>query len=159
MRKKLCIFSLIFIFIDQIIKLLISNNIILNSEIKLIDNFFYITHVHNTGAAFSMFSGNIVFLIIMTLLALIVIYLFFIKNKELSKLEIILISMLIGGIIGNFIDRIIFRYVIDYLEFIIFDYYFPIFNFADICIVLSIFGIVILSIKEDLCKSLKLKKN
>ncbi len=159
MRKKLCIFSLIFIVIDQLIKYLISNNIILNSEIKIIDKFFYITHVHNNGAAFSMFSGNIIFLIIMTLLALIVIYLFFIKNKKLSNFEILLTSLLIGGIIGNFIDRIIFNYVIDYLEFIIFDYYFPIFNFADICIVLSVIGIVILSVKEDLCKNLKLKKN
>lgn len=159
MRKKLCIFSLIIIVIDQLIKYLISNNIILNSEIKIIDKFFYITHVHNNGAAFSMFSGNIIFLIIMTLLALIVIYLFFIKNKKLSNFEILLTSLLIGGIIGNFIDRIIFNYVIDYLEFIIFDYYFPIFNFADICIVLSVIGIVILSVKEDLCKNLKLKKN
>lgn len=159
MRKKLCIFSLIFVVIDQLIKYLISNNIILNSEIKIIDKFFYITHVHNNGAAFSMFSGNIIFLIIMTLLALIVIYLFFIKNKKLSNFEILLTSLLIGGIIGNFIDRIIFNYVIDYLEFIIFDYYFPIFNFADICIVLSVIGIVILSVKEDLCKNLKLKKN
>ena len=159
MRKKLCIFSLIFIVIDQLIKYLISNKIILNIEIKIINKFFYITHVHNNGAAFSMFSGNIIFLIIMTLLALIVIYLFFIKNKKLSNFEILLTSLLIGGIIGNFIDRIIFNYVIDYLEFIIFDYYFPIFNFADICIVLSVIGIVILSVKEDLCKNLKLKKN
>lgn len=159
MRKKLFGLSIIFILIDQVIKLLISNNITLNTDITIIDKFFYITNVHNNGAAFSSFSGNTIFLIIMSIIALIVIYFCFIKDKDLSKIEVILISMLIGGIIGNFIDRIIFKYVIDYLEFIIFGYYFPIFNFADICIVLSIIGIIILSVKEDICKNSKLKKN
>ena len=70
----------------------------------------------------------------------------------------IMISMLYGGIIGNFIDRIIYGYVIDYLEFIIINYNYPIFNFADICIVISVIGIVIKSIWEDVCKSSKLKK-
>lgn len=159
MRKKLFGLSIIFIIIDQVIKLLISNNITLNTDITIIDKFFYITNVHNNGAAFSSFSGNTIFLIIMSIIALIVIYFCFIKDKDLSKIEVILISMLIGGIIGNFIDRIIFKYVIDYLEFIIFGYYFPIFNFADICIVLSIIGIIIFSVKEDICKNSKLKKN
>ena len=159
MQKKLFGLSFVFIVIDQVIKYIISSNIKLNSGIKVIDKFFYITYVQNDGAAFSMFSGNQIFLILMTILALVVIYMFFIRNKKLSKIEFILISMLIGGIIGNFIDRIIFRYVIDYLEFIIFGYYFPIFNFADICIVISIIGIVLLSIKEDICKNSKLKKS
>ena len=105
-----------------------------------------------------MFSGNLIFLILITIVSLFIIYLFFIKDKELSKIDIILTSMLIGGILGNFVDRIVYGYVIDYLEFIIFNYYFPIFNFADICIVLSIFGMIIFEIKEELCKSLKLKK-
>lgn len=159
MRKKLIGLSIIFIFIDQLIKILISSNIKANTDIKIIDKFFYITHVHNDGAAFSSFSGNTIFLVLMSIIALVVIYFCFIKDKNLSKLEIVLISMLIGGIIGNFIDRIIFKYVIDYLEFIILGYYFPVFNFADICIVLSIIGIIILSIKEDICKSSKLKKS
>lgn len=159
MQKKLYGLSFIFVFIDQIIKLIISNNIKLDSEIKVIDNFFYITNVHNDGAAFSMFSGNLIFLIIMTVISLVVIYLFFIKDRELSKLDIILTSMLIGGILGNFIDRMIFKYVIDYLEFIIFGYYFPVFNFADICIVISIIVMILAGIKEDICKSSKLKKS
>ena len=159
MRKKLFGLSIIFIIIDQVIKFIISNNIKLNTEIKIIDKFFYITHVHNDGAAFSSFSGNTIFLILISIISLIVIYLFFIKDKDLSKIEIILISLLIGGIIGNFIDRIVLKYVIDYIGFIIFGYYFPIFNFADICIVLSIIGIIILGIKEDICKNLQLKKS
>ena len=159
MRKKLFGLSIIFVIIDQVIKFIISNNIKLNTEINVIDKFFYITHVHNDGAAFSSFSGNTIFLILISIISLIIIYLFFIKDKNLSKIEIVLISLLIGGIIGNFIDRIVLKYVIDYIGFIIFDYHFPIFNFADICIVLSIIGIIIFGIKEDICKNLQLKKS
>ena len=68
---------------------------------------------------------------------------FFIKNKELKTLEIITYGLLIGGIIGNLIDRIIFGYVIDFFDFLIFNYNFPVFNFADIFIVLSA-GLIII---------------
>lgn len=159
MKKKLGIFSLIFVIIDQVIKLVVKNNIKLNTDIKIIDNFFYLSHVHNDGAAFSMFSGNIIFLILITIIALVAIYMIFIKDKKLSNIYIVLISMLIGGILGNFIDRIIYNYVIDYLSFVIFGYYFPVFNFADICIVISIISIVILEFKEDICEKSKLKKS
>lgn len=159
MKKKLGILSIFFVVIDQVIKLIVKSNIGLNTDIKIIDNFFYLSHVHNDGAAFSMFSGNIIFLIIITIIALVAIYMIFIKDKKLSNIYIILISMLIGGILGNFIDRIVYNYVIDYLSFIIFDYYFPVFNFADICIVVSIISIVILEFKEDICEKSKLKKS
>ena len=159
MKKKLGIFSLIFVIIDQVIKIIVKNNIVLNTDIKVIDNFFYLSHVHNDGAAFSMFSGNIIFLILITIIALVAIYMIFIKDKKLSNIYIVLISMLIGGILGNFIDRIIYNYVIDYISFIIFGYYFPVFNFADICIVISIISIVILEFKEDICEKSKLKKS
>lgn len=159
MKKKLGIFSLIFVIIDQVIKLVVKNNIKLNTDIKIIDNFFYLSHVHNDGAAFSMFSGNLIFLILITIIALVAIYMIFIKDKKLSNIYIVLISMLIGGILGNFIDRIIYNYVIDYLSFVIFGYYFPVFNFADICIVISIISIVILEFKEDICEKSKLKKS
>ncbi len=149
MQKKLYGLSFIFVIIDQIIKYVISNNITLNTSINVIDNFFYLTNVHNDGAAFSILSGNVIFLILMTIISLVVIYFFFIKDKTTSKIEKVFISMLLGGIIGNFIDRLIHGYVIDYLETIIFNYHFPIFNFADICIVLGIIGIMLVGIKNN----------
>lgn len=149
MQKKLYGLSFIFVIIDQIIKYVISNNITLNTSITIIDNFFYLTNVHNDGAAFSILSGNVIFLILMTIISLVVIYFFFIKDKNTSKIETIFISMLLGGIIGNFLDRLIHGYVIDYLETIIFNYHFPIFNFADTCIVLGIIGIMIVGIKNN----------
>ena len=61
-----------------------------------------------------------------------------IKGKELKKIDIVSYSMLLGGIIGNLIDRVVHGYVIDYLDFKIFNYNFPIFNIADTLIVISI---------------------
>ena len=61
--------------------------------------------------------------------------------------------MLIGGITGNLLDRIVYGYVIDYLSFEIFNYNFPVFNLADVFIVVSILLILIKGIKEALCKS------
>lgn len=153
--KKIAIFSIVFILIDQIIKLLITNNIAYLDSIEIIPNFFYLTHVHNEGAAWSIFSGNTLFLILIAIIVLVFIYLFLIKGKKIGKIENFTYSMLIGGIIGNLIDRIVFKYVIDYLEFIFGSYHYPVFNFADICIVVSVIILVVCSFKEDVCKKLK----
>ncbi len=142
--KKICSISLICLIIDQFIKLLITINFKLYEGIVVIPNFFSIIRVHNTGAAWSFLTGNTFALILLSLLALVAIYLFFIKNTELKKLEKIIYGVLIGGILGNLIDRIFRGYVVDFLDFQIFKYNFPVFNFADICIVLSVLAILIL---------------
>lgn len=147
--KKLAIVSLISIIIDQIIKVIITTNVEFAHSINVINNFFRITYLQNTGAAWSILSGNRIFLIMITLIALGIIYYFFIKNKKLKNYESILYGILLGGILGNLIDRIRFGYVIDYLDFNIFSYHYPVFNFADICIVISIIIIAIISLKED----------
>lgn len=147
--KKMFIISIILICLDQIIKLIVSNNLVLGESITVIDNFFYLTSVRNYGAAFSILLGNRFFLIIVGFLALFIIYNFFIKNSKLNKLEEITYSLLIAGIIGNLIDRVVRGFVIDYLDFKIFNYNFPVFNLADILIVLSVISILILTFKEE----------
>ena len=67
------------------------------------------------------------------------------NNVKLKNIDKIIYGVLLGGIIGNLIDRVLYGYVIDYLSFNIFGYSFPIFNFADICIVLSMIGLIIWS--------------
>lgn len=146
--KKIIGISFICILIDQIIKLIISININVADSINIIKNFFRITYLQNTGAAFSIFSGNRIFLILITLVALLLIYFILIKGKEITKTETICYGLLIGGIIGNLIDRVRIGYVIDYLDFNFGSYHYPVFNFADICIVVSAIILLIISFKE-----------
>ena len=140
--KKIVIFSLIIFIIDQIFKIIIGFGIDLNTSFVVIKNFFNISNVHNYGAAFSILYGNRIFLVFISLFALFFIYYFLIKNKELSKLDTAIYSLLIGGILGNLFDRIVFGYVVDFFDFRIFGYDFPVFNIADICIVCSVFLLI-----------------
>jgi len=136
--KKVGIISLVFIIIDLIVKIIVNSNMNVYDSIIIIPNFFSITYVRNIGAAFSIMENSRILFIIIGFVALILIYKYLIMNKILNKYLMISYSMLIGGIIGNMIDRIIYGYVIDYLSFNIFGYNAPIFNLADTFIVVSI---------------------
>jgi signal peptidase II len=149
MTKKNIFYSLRFIIIDQLIKGIITNNIVFGSSIVIINNFFEITNVSNTGAAWSILSNNVLLLIIIAILAMLIIYYLFIKNKVLHKYQALAYSTFYAGIIGNLIDRLLFGHVIDYLSFNIFGYDFPVFNMADIYIVTSMVVIIYFIYKED----------
>ena len=133
---------------DQIIKLIVDKKVILNGSIEIIPNFFNITHVHNYGAAWSILTNKSVFLIFIAIISLVIIYFYFIKDKSLKKIDIIFLSMLISGIIGNMIDRVRFGYVVDYLDFNLFGYDFPVFNLADTLIVLAVIILIIKTLME-----------
>ena len=141
--KKIGIISLVFIIIDFIVKIIINNNMNVYDSISIIPSFFSITYVRNIGAAFSIMENSRILFIIIGFIALILIYKYLIMNKVLNKYLMISYSMLIGGIIGNMIDRIIYGYVIDYLSFNLFGYNFPIFNLADAFIVVSIITLLL----------------
>ena len=134
--KKIGIISLIVIIIDRILKVLVTNNFVLDARNKIIDGFFYITNCHNEGAAFSLFSGNVLFLIFITLIVLFLIYRT-INKENVNKIGILAYGLLLGGILGNLYDRIFYGYVIDYLDFVIFKFNFAIFNLADAAIVIG----------------------
>ncbi len=136
--KRIMLFSMIIFIIDQIVKLIVGFSLELNTSITVFNNFFYISNVHNYGAAFSILYGNRVFLVIVSIITLVLVYYFLLKNKKFSWFNIIFYSLLIGGILGNLFDRIIYGYVVDYLDFYIFGYNFPIFNVADMCIVVAV---------------------
>lgn len=145
--KKIIINSILLIIVDQLIKILINNNIY--ESIELVNNFFSLTYVRNTGAAFSILEGNRFLFVIVAISALYLIYRLFIKDRKLNNINILIFSLLISGIIGNLIDRIIYGYVIDYFEFTIFNNNTPIFNFADICIVIGAILFILNTILED----------
>lgn len=147
--KKIIGLSSIFLIIDIIVKLLVQNTMYYNESIKIIDKFFYLTYVKNTGAAWSILSGKQTFLILITIIIIVVLLLYLYKKKTHTKLDIIGYSLLLAGAIGNLIDRCLYGYVIDYLDFYIFNYNFPVFNIADCCIVIGIMILFISSWREE----------
>lgn len=148
--KKIIPISIICLLLDQLTKLFVTNNLVLNDSYTIINNFFNITLVHNDGAAWSILSGNRILLIFISLIALFIIYFLFIKNKELKKIETLIYGMLIGGITGNLFDRVLYGYVIDFLDFKIFNYNYPVFNIADCCIVIAAILLIIDVVKEGI---------
>ena len=141
---------IIFVFIDQLSKGIINLLMNLNQSIDIIPNFFRLTYVRNTGAAFSILSGSRWLFVILSIVSLNIIYRYFIYDKELGKKDTIIYSLLQAGIIGNLIDRVLFGYVIDFFDFNIFGYEFAIFNVADIFIVVSIILLIIVGDKDGI---------
>ena len=155
-KEKAYSVAAIVIIIDQIIKFVISNKMSLEQEIEVIPNFFSLYYVKNTGAAFSILQNQRVLLIIISLVFLYFIDRFIEREKDWDKLSIISLGFIIGGIIGNLIDRLIQDGVIDYLLFQFGKYIFPIFNIADSFIIVGIVLLIIGIIKEE--KEHKLRK-
>ena len=145
----LILLSLLLIIIDQTIKILVYKNLFC-SEITVIKGLLNITYVENTGGAFGFGSKNIIIFITFTIiLVAFLIGLLIKKINEYNMVKKISIIMIISGGIGNLIDRIFRGFVIDYIDINqLFEY--PMFNFADICIVLGciIFAICLVFNKE-----------
>lgn len=136
------ILIIIFFIIDLVSKLIISNVLSVYESIPVIKNFFNITYVNNTGVAWSMFAGNRILLVIISLFIIISIIMY-IRKKELNKIERISYAMILGGAIGNLVNRLFLGYVIDFLDFNIFGYDYPIFNLADTFIVIGVILLLI----------------
>lgn len=153
-KGKLYFITCIVLLIDQIVKIIVNNCMTLYDEIKLIPNFFSIYYVKNTGAAFSILENNTPFLVLMTVIFIIIIHRYLKNEKNLTKLSSISFGLILGGMFGNLIDRIIHSGVIDYLSFEFFGYGFPVFNIADIGITVGVFLMLIEMLLE---KKRKLK--
>ena len=148
MNKKIIIIFLFTLFLDQISKSIVASCLSIGKSIKVIKDFFYITYINNYGAAWSLFSNKNTFLIIISIIFVIIIYRFmyvFDKNKRNS----LAFGLIIGGIIGNLIDRWFFGYVRDFIDFKIFGYDYPVFNIADMAVVIGVILLVIAIIKGE----------
>ena len=141
--------------LDQYTKSIILNYFELYQSKTIIDGFFSLTYVQNFGAGFSiMQNARTTFLIITPICLVGFTYLFIKSNDKFSKTALLL---MISGTIGNFIDRIVRIYVVDFLDFIIFGWDFPIFNVADIFLTIGVCLYIIALIKEE--KDAKIKLN
>ena len=144
--QKIIIF-LVLLALDLLSKYLVFNYIDLYEFVK-ITPFFDLTHIHNFGVSFGLFSGTIpaVYLIIIGLLVVIFIVYLFLNAQD--KLEYWGLFIIICGAIANIIDRCINGFVIDFMYLYINQYYWPAFNFADIYISIGIIMILLNIIKK-----------
>lgn len=149
MRNKLLyVIAIIVFLVDLFSKFLIVDLFKYNKSVTIIKSFFYINYVKNRGGAFSMLDGNVLFIIIVT----IVIFFFIFKylmGRNLNLLEKWGYGLIIGGAFGNLFDRVVYGYVIDFLDFYIFKYDFPVFNIADCGIVIGVLLIILYSVKFE----------
>ena len=134
--------------IDILSKIVIDNFLSLNESIIIINNFFRITKAYNYGASWSILSGYQLILILVSIIALILLVIYS-KIFTFNNRNNIAFSMLYAGILGNLLNRIFLGYVIDFFDFKIFNYDYPIFNMADIFIVISTFLIIIAILKKE----------
>lgn len=149
MSKKKIIIGVIFTFlIDQATKTIVQNVLELNKSIKVINNFFYLTLCHNTGISFSFLSNQRIIITILSILALAII-IYFIKSFKANMRNQVAFILIIGGLLGNLFDRIIYGYVRDFLDFYIFSYDYPVFNAADIFIVIGVLLLIVAIIKGE----------
>ena len=135
MKKKVMLFSIILFIIDQISKLLIDKFLVLGKSYTIFDKFLYVTKAYNDGVSFSMMQGHRWIIILISLVVMVFLY-FYMQKFKVNKRNIIAFSLVFGGLFGNLVDRIIYGYVIDFIDFYVFNYNYPIFNFADsfICV-------------------------
>lgn len=133
------VLSIIIIFIDQFTKYFAISNLKGNPANIIIPGFFKFVYVENYGAAFGILKHKKVFFIVITFVVVALIALFLFKyQSELNIFMKIASGALLGGAIGNLIDRIKFGYVVDFISVRLFNSYeYPVFNVADMAIVMG----------------------
>ena len=146
--KKIILLSILFLCLDIFSKQMVIHFMVENQTIQIISHFFSLTYVKNTGVAFSMLSGNLTFILMMSVLVVGVLV-YFAKNRESGQLENLCYSMILGGALGNFLDRIFYGYVIDFFDFTLFGFKMAIFNVADVEIVCGVFLLIVLELLKE----------
>jgi signal peptidase II len=131
------------IFIDQVSKFLVKIKLKPIDNIDFINGYFSLTYVENRGAAFGIFRNKKILLVGITGIVIAVMLYYLMTNKRISKWVKISLILIIAGAIGNLIDRIYLGYVVDFMHFYIKSHDFPVFNIADVSVVI---GTILLAI-------------
>lgn len=147
--RKYCLGGFLFVFIllsDQLSKLIVVRHMRLGEWMNILP-FFNIVHVRNKGVTFGLLSGSLqpIFLVILSL----VVIGFLIDYVRKNKNHLPFVSLIIGGAIGNIIDRIVYGSVVDFLDFHLGSYHWPAFNIADSAIVIGVFVLFFISLSEE----------
>ena len=143
--------TLLVVLLDYITKRIVSGNMVLYQSIPVIKGVFNITYVKNTGASFGMMAGARWFFVAVTGILIAGAFYYAVKNKITDKLFLVSASFVVGGGIGNLIDRIATGAVVDFFDFCLIN--FAIFNVADCFVVVGVILMAIYYIKEEKTKN------
>ena len=138
---------LVLLIVDQITKAIVFQKIAFLSSQSIIPGFFNLTHIHNRGAIFGLFSQSEsqllhIVLMLATLVALALVVYYFFSTPPAEKLSKISLSLILAGALGNLVDRIFRGYVIDFLDLYVKKWHWPSFNVADSCVTIGAFLLV-----------------
>jgi signal peptidase II len=140
--------SILLIALDQLSKWWIVQHMELYQSVSVISDFFYITSHRNRGAAFGILQEQRWFFIVVTIGVVIAILVFIVKMKKETFLTKIALSFVLGGAVGNLIDRIRTGEVVDFFHFQFGSYHFPIFNVADSAICVGVVLFLIANLRD-----------
>ena len=140
--------ALVVLAIDQFTKWLIVKNMELGESIPIIDNVLYITSHRNRGAAWGMLQNQMWFFYIITVIFVIGVIYYIQKYGKQDKFLGLSLALILGGAIGNFIDRVWRKEVVDFIHTYIFSYNFPVFNIADSALCIGVVLILIQTLLE-----------
>ena len=140
--------ALFVIVIDQVSKWIIVKEMEYGQSIPIIDNVLYITSHRNTGAAWGILEDRMWFFYVITVIFVIFIVIYMQKFAKTDKLLGISLGLILGGAIGNFIDRVFRKEVVDFIHTYIFSYNFPVFNIADSALCVGVMLIIIQTLLE-----------
>jgi signal peptidase II len=150
------IIALFVIALDQLTKYLIVKKMELGESIEVIEDFLYITSHRNRGAAWGILEGQMWFFYIITVVVIIGIVYYIQKAAKGKMLFGVSLGFMLGGAIGNFIDRVFRKEVVDFVNTYIFGYDFPVFNVADSALVIGVAMLMIQMLLEE--RALKKEK-
>jgi signal peptidase II len=142
------------LFLDQVTKTLIAQSLEIGQHVPILTGFFDLTHMRNPGAAFSFLAQapewfRQPFFLVATGVAIVALLFFILYAQEEGTLLVVAAASILGGAIGNLIDRLLYGEVIDFLLFYWRDWAWPAFNVADSCITLGVVGLLWASWKQS----------
>ena len=140
---QLLIVSNFLILLDQITKFWVALHVPKHYSISVIEGFFSITHIRNPGVAFGLFATvqneyKVLFFIIISLIAIVAILIIFHQSPDDKRMVRVGLILIFSGAVGNLIDRILHKEVIDFLDFYYKGSHWPAFNVADSCITIGV---------------------
>jgi len=144
---KLLSVSSFVVIVDRLTKYILFRNLSEGESIRIVPGIFHITLVLNSGAAFGLFRGRSVFFTVSTALVIIFICLYMWRGECKDILILIALGLIMGGAAGNLIDRVVFGYVIDFMDFRVW----PVFNIADASITVGAFILAVKLVFDRRC--------